>query len=174
MTIHRLKENSLLTQFRCHRVVYSYSSHKDLYDALTCTWNILGFDIASPSVLRSHKNLKHNFFSWKNYLLASIVLTTSHASPQCFPSQKIRTGSPFSLLYQCSSLFGRTSPLSPGTSSTLCLFNHCWRLFINVSISQSSNFRRFAQYRASLAVFCWEWTSPVSYTHLTLPTKRIV
>ena len=140
MTIHRLKENSLLTQFRCHRVVYSYSSHKDLYDALTCTWNILGFDIASPSVLRGHKNLKHNFFSWKNCLLASIVLMTSHVSPQCFPSQKIQTGSLFSLSYQCFSLFGRTPPLSPGASSTLCLFNHCWRLFIKDSISQFSQF----------------------------------
>ena len=65
--------------------------------------------------------LKHNFFSWKNCLLASIVLTTSHASPQCFPSQKIQTGSPFSLLYQCFSLFGRTPPMSPDASSTLCL-----------------------------------------------------
>ena len=84
--------------------------------------------------------LTHNFFSWKNCLLASIVLMTSHASPQCFPSQKIQTGSPFSLLYQCFSLFGRTPPLSPGASSTLCLFNHCRRLFIKASISQFSQF----------------------------------
>ena len=65
--------------------------------------------------------LKHNFFSWKICLLASIVLMTSHASPQCFPSQKIQTGSPFFLLYQWFSLFGRTPPTSPGASSTLCL-----------------------------------------------------
>ena len=65
---------------------------------------------------------------------------TSHVSPQCFPSQKIQTGSLFSLSYQCFSLFGRTPPLSPGASSTLCLFNHCWRLFIKDSISQFSQF----------------------------------
>ena len=58
---------------------------------------------------------------------------TSRASPQCFPSQKIQTGSPFKLLYQCFSLFVRTPPLSQGASSTLCLFNHCQSLFIKAS-----------------------------------------
>ena len=84
---------------------------------------------------------------------------TSHASTQCFPLQKIQTGSFLSPLNQCFSLFGHTPPLFPGTSSTLCLFNHCWKLFIEASISQFSQFRWFAQYRASLAVVCWEWTS---------------
>ena len=63
---------------------------------------------------------------------------TSDASPQCFPSQKIQTGSPFCILYQCFSLFGCTPPLSSDVSSTLCLFNHYRRLFIKASISQFS------------------------------------
>ena len=130
---------SLLRQFPCHWwVVYSYPCRKDLYDALTCTWNILGFDIVSPCVLRCHS--WNNFFSWKNCPLVSIVFMNSDASPQCFPSQKIQTGSPFCILYQCFSLFGCTPPLSSGVSSTLCLFNHYRRLFIKASISQFSQF----------------------------------
>ena len=40
--------------------------------------------------------------------------------PSAFPrSQKIQTGSPFSLLYQCFSFYGRAPPLSRGASSTL-------------------------------------------------------
>ena len=132
MTIHRLKENRLLTQFRCHRVVYSYPCHKDLYD--------ICFDLHLKHPRLRHcfpqcfarPQLKHNFFSWKNCLLVF--------SPQCFPPQKIQTGSPFSLLYQCFSLFGLTPPLSPGALSTLSLFNHCRRLFIKASISQFSQF----------------------------------
>ena len=49
--------------------------------------------------------MKHSFFFfWKKCLLASIVLMTSHASPKCFPSQKIQTGLPF-LHYIIASLF---------------------------------------------------------------------
>ena len=43
------------------------------------------------------------------------------------------------------------------------------RLLEEQPVDKKSRFRRYAQWGAVAAVF-----APVSYTHLTLPTKRIV
>ena len=154
MTIHLLKDNSLLRQFRCHwRVVYSYPCHKDLYDALTCTWKILGFGIVSPSVSRGHSRNTISFLG-RTVLLPLLCLWPRMRLPNAFPHKWYRLGLPF--------------PYCTNASLFSGVHLHCLRVYHLLCVSSttaegclsrpaypsSPNFRWLAQCWASLAVFC--------------------
>ena len=157
MTIHRLKENSLLTQFHFHRVVYFYPCHSYLYDALTCTWNILGFDIVTPVSCAATvetqflflEDLSSCFYCVNDFACVSPMLSLTKDTDRV--SLFLIIPMVLSFRSYTSNVSGCIIYLMSSTTAEGCLSRPPY--------PTPPNFRRFAQYRASLAVFCWEWTS---------------